>query len=190
MLTWPLGFALLLPEGILSRMPCPVIGIVPLTLSALFGLINAKYRPKNKEINMVIDFFIALFLLGTIIPGIVMVRAGYWRGRGGQSMLGSFGCSVLLVNFCIHAFFVLREAGIFRIIGKMFSFSSCSTCPHCRRDLRLLWDMTPNGSSTRSSESKEGYVTAPAEEYDEHEGRPSMSVEPRPSTDDETARLV
>ncbi|KAK3721293.1 hypothetical protein LTR37_003168 [Vermiconidia calcicola] len=187
MLTWPLGFALLLPQGILSRLPCPAIGIVPLTLSALFGLINAKYRPKNKGLNVSIDFFIGLFLLGTTIPGLVMILARYrpYRGGQGQTMLGAFGCAV----FCIHAFFVFREIGIFRIIGNMFSFNSCSTCPHCRRDLRLLWDMTPNGSSTHSSDSKEEYVSAPAE-YDEQDGRPSMSVEPRPSTDDETARLV
>lgn len=64
-------------------------------------------------------------------------------------------CRLTLLSSCVHSFFVFREIGIFRIIGNMFSFSPCSTCPHCRRDLRLLWDITPNGSSTRSSESKE-----------------------------------
>lgn len=68
---------------------------------------------------------------------------------------------------------------------------SSPTCPHCNRDLRLVWDMTPNGSSTHSNDSKDTYVAVPREvPGGDAEAGPSMGETPRPSTDDETARLL
>ena len=90
-------------------------------------------------------------------------------------------CSSLTSYRCIHIYFIVKETGLFFFIGRMFSSPKC---PHCSRDLRLLWDMSSNGSV----DSKNSYVAVRNEEV---EADPSMEESlPRPSTDDETARLV
>lgn len=85
----------------------------------------------------------------------------------------------------------------------------CSTCPHCqrevpKRDLRLLWDMTPGGSGSNSSvhsaATKQTYVKLPAAEYTEGDQENGMvMVEAkegedegtlRASVEDESARLL
>ena len=92
----------------------------------------------------------------------------------------------------LHCFFVLQEIKVIACITWLFrALSRSPTCPHCNRDLRLLWDMTSHGSSTDSNDSKNTYVAVPREvSGDDVEAGPSMADAPRPSTDDETARLL
>lgn len=100
--------ALLIPFGVLSHTLVPALGLVPLTMSAVFGLvklhgyIDDDYRIHAVTIYAVtIDGLISLLLMGIAIPGFFVVVAESARFRfrvDPMPMLGSFSMFPLLLN--------------------------------------------------------------------------------------------
>lgn len=139
-----------------------------------------------------------LIMLGTYgcVPAMInafvpILFTSLWSREAPQSLTESS---------MIHAYFSLRESCVISILsigfGNMFS---SPTCPHCQRETLFKWGMAgSNATPSESSVSKESYVSIRRQDDDEVEGRPSSSKgpmvesyrDPRPSTDDESARLV
>lgn len=121
-------------------------------------------------------------------------------------MLGTYGTVGLMLAFALHAYFALRDLRLPRLGRNMMG----TTCSHCHASLRQR--TAPAGpsaaeyqplhasfeDSSRSSEESFQSATTAILDADAGmgEGRASTSssaVEPgmlRPSTDDETARLL
>ncbi|KAK4494846.1 hypothetical protein PRZ48_014202 [Zasmidium cellare] len=186
---WVPAFPFLLAHGIVTNTVCPVLGIVPMTFSAITALVHLTGGAKHRIPNIVVDLFCGTFLIGVLIPSWIMLSDG-WRGDRGVVMVGTYGTVPMMINFVLHTWFVLREIEL----RNPFVWSRC---PHCHGDLTHHKTPSHRAMSHVSSDSKESYepVTmvdadeaAPAEgpsSYNHHE-----QSQPRPSTDDETARLV
>lgn len=91
----------------------------------------------------------------------------------------------------IHAFFVLRtilyhRVGILKFLGIFRGGNGCDRCPHCLNEARA------RRPSVKAVGGKESYHRVPGreDEYDENADGASVYRDPRPSTDDENARLV
>lgn len=101
------------------------------------------------------------------------------------------------ISSSIHTYLVIRETGFFGLFTWLFAGKQC---PHCNRDLRLLWDMssngtlTPSNSSNNSNDSKGSYVAVEHEYTDDQASvstaRPSMEENRVSMDDNETTRLV
>ncbi|KAK4617951.1 uncharacterized protein CLAFUR5_11538 [Fulvia fulva] len=136
---WLPAFPFLLAHGIMTNQLRPVLGIIPVTFSAISGLVHVSGRAS-----------------------------------------------------LLHAFFVFRET--FRINWRY--------CPHCHMDLNInVYTHEDKAMFQDSSNGKESYgpVTFVDQEHDNSSASSSkMTIvasasqykQPRPSTDDETARLV
>ena len=78
-LFWLPAFALLLPHGIISGAICPVLGIVPVTFSAVSGvlhLLDVFSMTTHRTPAILLDVFCAAFLIGILIPGWVFMAEG------------------------------------------------------------------------------------------------------------------
>jgi hypothetical protein len=86
----------------------------------------------------------------------------------------------------MHTGLVLKELNLFPNTGGWFG---SSTCPHCNGEITPWWK---SALRQEDQKSKERYAPVPVEEYTEGDAvpGPSSASTPRPSTDDETARLV
>ena len=86
----------------------------------------------------------------------------------------------------MHAGLILKELELFPNTERWFA---SSTCPHCNREITPWWK---SALRQEGRQNKERYAPLPAEEYTEGDAvpGPSTASTPRPSTDDETARLV
>lgn len=75
-------------------------------------------------------------------------------------------------------------------VGKLFSFSfsrnSCARCPHCLNEARA------KKTAVKAVGAKETYHRVPGRDdgYDEEVDGTAVYSDARPSTDDESARLV
>jgi hypothetical protein len=100
--------ALLIPFGVVTHQLVPALGLVPLTMSAVFGLaklygyIKDDYHVHAVTIYAVtIDGLITLLLMGIAIPGffVVVAESASFRYHGDpMPMLGSFAMFPLLLN--------------------------------------------------------------------------------------------
>ncbi|KAK5121808.1 hypothetical protein LTR85_004683 [Meristemomyces frigidus] len=183
--------AFVLPHGIGTHMLCPALGILPMAISACVGLVHVLGKAKFRAVSIAMDIFCACFLIGVLIPSWVFIASGgsWWYGvNAGLVMVGTYGTVPMMVNFMIHTWFVLCELHWRGLFPK-------KTCPHC------------NGALGRSSgRAQQGYQHVGREEtnasgdgkeasssvrfMDEEQGGPSKSMDGRPSTDDEAARLL
>ncbi|KAI7174484.1 hypothetical protein KC316_g6183 [Hortaea werneckii] len=142
-IVWPIGFALLLAHGATQAVLLPVLGIIPMTLSSLTGLIH--YRGILDDFRLTtlfLDFFCAAFLFALLTPSWLVIARdyGYYYGAG-TIMLATYGTVPLMVQ------------------------------------LMFLEDKEQHSKDDKPQRSSPSYSSA-GEEM------------PRPSTDDETARLV
>ncbi|KAK0274453.1 hypothetical protein LTR35_011607 [Friedmanniomyces endolithicus] len=203
LLLWIPAFAFLLPYGIITEEICPTLAIAPMTFSAAIATLHLAGKAKSRPANILLDLFVALFLLGALIPGWVSMASEHgrygWRGLPmGTTMVGTYGTVPVMVSFGIHAYYFFREL-----------YYACraptKTCPHCHGSLgrtpkRSVYASVPGGDDVAVPEmAKEGDSNDSKESFHSSQGRiiladeeprPSSSKSPRPSTDDETARLV
>ncbi|KAK0259244.1 hypothetical protein LTR91_006103 [Friedmanniomyces endolithicus] len=179
LLLWIPAFAFLLPYGILTEELCPTLAIAPMTFSAALATLHLAGKAKSRPANILADLFVALFLLGALIPGWVSMASVHGGG--------------------VHAYCFFREL-----------YYACraptKTCPHCHGSLgrtpkRSVYASVPGDNDDvavpemaeegDSNESKESFHSSQGRiVLADEEPRPSSSKSPRPSTDDETARLV
>ncbi|KAK4543536.1 hypothetical protein LTR36_005431 [Oleoguttula mirabilis] len=184
------AFALLLPYGMNSEGTiCPTIGLVPMAFSACTGVVHVMGKAKSRAGNTVMDLFCACFLISILMPGwIDMAARDFSRNHNGVTMLGTYGTVPMMFNFIIHAWFVLRElrwSGLF----------TRKTCPHCNcslsrsdRQAHREYQHVATEETGAGGDSKERSVSVHF--VDEEQGGPSVSIDARPSTDDESARLL
>lgn len=93
-LTFMPGLALLIPHGVMSRRVVPALGLVPLFLSAIFGLIHAFKTVRSRSVDEKIDAFLAAFLFSILIPGIITIPHSWYGAR----MIGAYGTMPMIVN--------------------------------------------------------------------------------------------
>lgn len=94
---WLPAFPFLLAHGIMTNQLRPVLGIIPVTFSAISGLVHvsgrARYRPAN--------IFTAMFLLGIMIPGwVFMASNNCWHctDEVNSSIVGTYGTVPMIIN--------------------------------------------------------------------------------------------
>ncbi|KAK0939515.1 hypothetical protein LTR29_008884 [Friedmanniomyces endolithicus] len=204
LLLWIPAFAFLLPYGILTEEICPTLAIAPMTFSAALATLHLAGKAKSRPANILADLFLGLFLLGALIPGWVSMASVHgrygWRGwQMGTTMVGTYGTVPVMVSFGVHAYCFFREL-----------YYACraptKTCPHCHGTLgrtpkRSVYASVPGDNDDvavpemaeegDSNDSKESFHSSQGRiVLADEEPRPSSSKSPRPSTDDETARLV
>lgn len=106
-IAWVPAFALLLPHGIITETLCPVLGIIPMTFSALTGLVHLVGKAKYRAGNIVMDLFCACFLLSILIPGWVFMAGDssymrysrYWGYNVAPlTMVGTYGMVPMVMS--------------------------------------------------------------------------------------------
>ncbi|KAG9679334.1 hypothetical protein KCU99_g3088, partial [Aureobasidium melanogenum] len=104
------ALGLLIPYGIVSTTTVPALGLIPAFFSATFSLLSLKVNFRWSQLVLYIDTSLAIFIFSILLPFWVL-SAGRrrWEDGGGVVMLGTYGTVPLLMDFCIHAFFVLRH---------------------------------------------------------------------------------
>ncbi|KAI6870413.1 hypothetical protein KC338_g3074 [Hortaea werneckii] len=235
-IVWPIGFALLFAHGTTQAILLPVLGIIPMTLSSLTGLIHVRGKLDAFRLTtLLLDFFCAAFLFALLMPSWLVIARDYgYRYGAGTIMLATYGTVPLMVQLTIHLRFLL-DRSTWRNL-----FPAASTCPHCHNQLptsttttsrRLgnffarTWgdrfgeyqdlptgvdDQTPPipGSFQQPLQQQRGHEQETGKVFVEDKQQQEGNVEdrrersstssyssageggPRPSTDDETARLV
>lgn len=94
-LTFEWALAFLIPHGVLSHDACPALGLVPMFLSASFGLVHSCKTVKSRPLDDKIDAFIATFLIYILIPGWVFI-ADEWDTS--LALVGAYGTMPLMIN--------------------------------------------------------------------------------------------
>ncbi|KAI7208759.1 hypothetical protein KC333_g9004 [Hortaea werneckii] len=226
---WPIGFALLLAHGATQAVLLPVLGIIPMTLSSLTGLIHLRGILEDFRLTtLFLDFFCAAFLFALLMPSWLVIAHdyGYYYGAG-TIMLATYGTVPLMVQLTIHLRFLLDRS-------SWQNLFPASTCPHCHHHLPILtprrfgtffftrnrgarfgeYQDLPTGGDDETSVPGSGKQPQQQQQQQQETGSvfledneqhskddqrkrssiPSYSSAgegmPRPSTDDETARLV
>ena len=75
----------------------PALGLIPMSISALFGLyLIWTKREVKKIVKILIDVFIAAFVVVMVVPGIILTTSSYrWRGH---EVFASFASMPLLFS--------------------------------------------------------------------------------------------
>ena len=68
------ALALILPCGLISHMPFPAVGLVPMFCSSLFQIITIGSRLRALKMTVFMNVLLAAFLLGMLIPRFVPVQ--------------------------------------------------------------------------------------------------------------------
>jgi hypothetical protein len=66
------ALALLLPCGIISALPLPVVGIAPMFFSSAFNAITINGKPRLPKTTLFVHLFIASFLISILVPRLVL----------------------------------------------------------------------------------------------------------------------
>jgi len=117
--------ALLLPCGIISALPLPVVGIAPMFFSSAFSFLKINGTPLSPKTTFFIDLLIAMFLISVLLPRFVglslqfsLISLSSWIAkkyffsswismsegrltdleRDGLLMLGTYGTMPMMVN--------------------------------------------------------------------------------------------
>ncbi|KAF3031565.1 hypothetical protein E8E12_002081 [Didymella heteroderae] len=127
------AFPILLIAGIALEQVNPAIGLVPLFFSSLYSAILLS-NEKNcgcqaggltgTPFHFILDFLIGTGLLVCLI--LTWVFIGCYRESG--VVLGVYGTNFLIMNFSMHAYFVLCQ--LKEALDGAQSFPS--SCPQCR----------------------------------------------------------
>lgn len=94
---WIPAFPFLLAHGIVTNLICPVLGIIPMTFSAITGIVHLSGGAKYRGANILVDLFCGTFLIGILIPGWCLLSGG-WRWNAGEVMVGTYGTVPMMIN--------------------------------------------------------------------------------------------
>ncbi|KAG9947002.1 hypothetical protein KCU85_g6131, partial [Aureobasidium melanogenum] len=161
------ALGLLIPYGIVSNTVFPALGLVPAFFSAILGLLSLMGNFRWSQLALYMDMFLAISILSILLPFWVL-NAGsrQWWNSAGVVMLGTYGTVPLLMNFWIHAFFVVRH--LFRMCE---TFTLTRTCPNCRTNIRAGFVPSITRISAEkprhSCESEAEYQPLNASKYDD-----------------------
>jgi len=97
-LAWIPAFALSLPHGLASGYPCPAVGILPMSFSACVGIFNLTKKAKLHGVNIAMDLFCALFLIGVLIASWIMLSWTDFSRHARTTMLGTYGTVPMMMN--------------------------------------------------------------------------------------------
>ncbi|GAB1734856.1 hypothetical protein NU195Hw_g8113t1, partial [Hortaea werneckii] len=99
-IVWPIGFALLLAHGTTQAVLLPVLGIIPMTLSSLTGLIHVRGKLDGFRLTtLFLDFFCAAVLFALLMPSWLVIARDYgYRYGAGTIMLATYGTVPLMVQ--------------------------------------------------------------------------------------------
>ncbi|KAI6898618.1 hypothetical protein KC318_g9414 [Hortaea werneckii] len=180
-IVWPIGFALLLAHGATQAVLLPVLGIIPMTFSSLTGLIHLRGILDDFRLTtLFLDFFCAAILFALLMPSWLVIARdyGYYYGAG-TIMLATYGTVPLMVQLKWEA-----------------RFGEYQDLPTGGDDMTSI----PGSGKQPQQQQETGKVFLEDKEQhskDDQRQRSSTSSYssagegmPRPSTDDETARLV
>ncbi|KAI7542522.1 hypothetical protein KC331_g7928 [Hortaea werneckii] len=184
-IVWPIGFALLLAHGATQAVLLPALGIIPMTLSSLTGLIHLRGILDGFRLTtLLLDFFCAAFLFALLMPSWLVIarRYGHWYGAG-TIMLAAYGTVPLMVQ--------LRRARFGEYQDLPTGGDDETSIPGSGKQPQQQQQQQQQETGRVFLEDKEQHSK------DDQRKRPSTSSYssagegiPRPSTDDETARLV
>ncbi|KAK4574539.1 hypothetical protein LTR86_001380 [Recurvomyces mirabilis] len=138
LIAFPLAIPFAIPYAALAQQLCPALGLTPLLISAFLSLLllcGIASGPRVSSLRILVDLLCALFLLGVLIPGWVVLARGQarrWYGNveSNVTMLGTYATVPMMVAFLIHAYIAPRD-----LIRYLRQPSTTPTCPHCHGDL-------------------------------------------------------
>lgn len=91
------AFAFLLAHGIAAEYVLPALGLLPMSLSAVSGIVHLTGRvPKNSSWGCVADFWIAGFLIAILIPSWITMAEGYHYTRR-DGLVAAYGTVPMMV---------------------------------------------------------------------------------------------
>jgi hypothetical protein len=99
-LSWIPTFAFSLPHNMNDPvMILPVIGILPMTLSACSGILHLTGRkPPSRGISVAIDLFVGCFLLAVFVASCDMLAGTGHAVAADQVVLGTLGAAPMMLN--------------------------------------------------------------------------------------------
>ncbi|OCK98375.1 uncharacterized protein K441DRAFT_629401 [Cenococcum geophilum 1.58] len=159
--TFPPAFIMLLIHGITSSRFNPAMGLLPLSASSAFGaaiLCNEKecdcepFSLIRSPILCIMDLILGVGLLVALIATWVTLPY-HWNGS--SVMLGTYGTNFLLINFLVHAYFVIQQ--LYELLPNIANRTT--PCPQCNYS-----PLTPNAGRRHAK----GY--APLVNNEEQEG--------------------
>lgn len=158
--TFPPAFIMLLIHGITSSRFNPAMGLLPLSASSAFG---AAILYNEKECDCESSSLIrspTLYIMDLILGvGLLVALIATWvtlphQWDGSSVMLGTYGTNFLLINFLVHAYFVVQQ--LYELLSIIANRTSCPQCNYS--------PLTPNAGRRRAK----GY--APLVNNEEQEG--------------------
>jgi hypothetical protein len=96
---WIPAMCLLIPYGVIAGKVVPPLGLIPISISAVFGLVMISRNSTPRGVIISMDVFIAAFLFSIIVPGIALMRRGGWWSDRGLMMVGTYATCPLLLNW-------------------------------------------------------------------------------------------
>ncbi|KAI7284389.1 hypothetical protein KC345_g2279 [Hortaea werneckii] len=183
-IVWPIGFALLLAHGATQAVLLPVLGIIPMTFSSLTGLIHLRGKLNGFRLTILfLDFFCAAFLFALLMPSWLVIAHDYgYRYGAGTIMLATYGTVPLMGQLRLGEYQDLPTGG-----DDEMPIPGSSKQPLQQQ-------------RGREQETGKVFVEEKQQQQEQNVGqRERFSTSsyssageggPRPSTDDETARLV
>ncbi|CAD0081977.1 unnamed protein product [Aureobasidium vineae] len=167
-ITFLLALALLIPYSLVSYYCVLAIGLVPAFFSAVLSLVSLNASFRQRWMFVYIDAFLAVFLFSILVPFWVLTAHEGWSTPSGVVMLGTYGSVPLMMDFCIHGFFVLRY-----VFGICRTFSFTRTCRNCHTHIgaRIVPSITRVSAekSRHSRESEALYQPLDGPKYDDEE---------------------
>lgn len=95
---WIPAMCLLIPYGVEAREPCLPLGLIPMTVSAVFGLHKVQSKSTQRYFTIFMDVLLACSYLSDLVPGlIIMAYLRNWH-RSQVQMLGAYASTPLLLN--------------------------------------------------------------------------------------------
>lgn len=90
------AFALLIPYGVSVHHAIPTIGLIPMFLSSVFGLLCLIVNFRWHWLRLCVDASLAMYLFGMLLP--YWITAGTSYVPRSSIMLGTYGTVPLMVN--------------------------------------------------------------------------------------------
>lgn len=152
----------------------PLVGLVPLFISASSSWIQIATRVQSGTRDSFMDAFMALLLLGIMIPSWIELGHYYWNVA--RALVAAFATMPMIMSFCIHVYLSMNKPidSIAKRLGERVEGLFTWECPHCGNHPRVNWRRGARQGSLNSPDVEERYRDEPEAGPSESAGKGSV----------------
>lgn len=97
---WIPAMAFSIAHGVIASTIFPALGTIPMSFSCITGLVHLTGYAKRRSANILMDLFVACFLISILVPTWVKMADGshWWYPGPGVVMLGTYGTMPMMIS--------------------------------------------------------------------------------------------